>query len=143
MIYVSNALNYISKFQISIDTNGQFGYNRRRKEGTELIYSIEELRSIIEPIAKKYHLPAVYLFGSYARGTANEASDIDLLVDTTGTSLTSLFSLGTLYCDLQDALKKDIDLITVSSLQQKAQLPSEYDFRKTVLNERVNLYHVA
>lgn len=108
-----------------------------------MIYSIEELRNIIGPIAKKYHLPAVYLFGSYARGTANEASDIDLLVDTTGTSLTSLFSLGALYCDLEAALKKEIDLITVSSLQQKAQLPSEHDFRKAVLNERVNLYHVA
>ena len=55
-----------------------------------MIHTIESIANIIEPIAKKYHLPAVYLFGSYARGTATEVSDIDLLVDTTGTSLISL-----------------------------------------------------
>ncbi|MGM9606129.1 MAG: nucleotidyltransferase family protein [Oscillospiraceae bacterium] len=52
---------------------------------------------IIQPIAEKYQIPAIYLFGSYARGTATDESDIDLLVDITGTSLTSLFSLGALY----------------------------------------------
>ena len=105
-----------------------------------MIYTIECIKNIIEPIAKKYHLSAVYLFGSYARGTATEASDIDLLVDTTGTSLTSLFSLGALYCDLEEALKKPIDLLTISSLEQRAQMPSDLDFRKAVMEERVKLY---
>ena len=108
-----------------------------------MIYTIEALKEMIAPIAKKYHLPAVYLFGSYARGTATEVSDIDLLVDTTGTSLTSLLALGALYCDLEDALKKPIDLITSSSLEQRAQMPSDLDFRKAVMEERVKLYAVA
>ena len=108
-----------------------------------LIYTVEMITSIVAPIANKYQLPAVYLFGSYARGTAMEESDIDLLVDTTGTSLTSLFALGALYCDLEDALKKPIDLITMSSLEQRAQMPSDLDFRKAVMEERVKLYAVA
>ena len=108
-----------------------------------MIYTIEALKEMIAPIAKKYHLPAVYLFGSYARGTATEVSDIDLLVDTTGTSLTSLLALGALYCDLEEALKKPIDLITISSLEQRAQMPSDLDFRKAVMEERVKLYAVA
>ena len=108
-----------------------------------MIYTIEALKEMIAPIAKKYHLPAVYLFGSYARGTATEVSDIDLLVDTTGTSLTSLLALGALYCDLEEALKKPIDLITISSLEQRAQMPSDLDFRKAVMEERVTLYAVA
>ena len=108
-----------------------------------MIYTIEALKEMIAPIAKKYHLPAVYLFGSYARGTATEESDIDLLVDTTGTPLTSLFALGALYCDLEEALKKPIDLITISSLEQRAQMPSDLDFRKAVMEERVKLYAVA
>ena len=62
-----------------------------------LIYTLEQLKELIAPIAEKYQLSAVYLFGSYARGTAKETSDVDLLVDTTGTSLTSLFALGALY----------------------------------------------
>ena len=108
-----------------------------------MIYTIEALKEMIAPIAKKYHLPAVYLFGSYARGTATEVSDIDLLVDTTGTSLASLLALGALYCDLEEALKKPIDLITISSLEQRAQMPSDLDFRKAVMEERVKLYAVA
>lgn len=108
-----------------------------------MIYTIEALKKIIEPIAKKHKIPAIYLFGSYARGVATEESDIDLLVDTTGTSLTSLLALGALYCDLEETLKKPIDLITVSSLQQRTQMPSEQDFREAVLNERVKLYDVA
>ena len=108
-----------------------------------MIYTLEQLKELIAPIAEKYQLSAVYLFGSYARGTAKETSDVDLLVDTTGTSLTSLFALGALYCDLEDALQKRVDLITISALQQLAQLPSEQDFRQTVMRERVKLYAVA
>lgn len=104
------------------------------------MYTIDEIRQRIQPIAEKYQLPAVYLFGSYARGTAREDSDIDLLVDTTGTKLLGLFALGALYCDLEEALGKSIDLITVSALTQRAQLPSEEAFREAVWKERRLLY---
>ena len=40
----------------------------------------EEIKKAITPIALKYGLKAVYLFGSYARGTADENSDIALLL---------------------------------------------------------------
>lgn len=68
-----------------------------------MIYSVDEIACRIQPVAKAYGLRAVYLFGSYARGEAREKSDIDLLIDTTGTTLCSLFSLGKLYCDLKAA----------------------------------------
>ena len=108
-----------------------------------MIYTIDEIRRIVKPIAEKYCLPAIYLFGSYARGTANERSDVDLLVDTTGTQLKSLLALGALYNDLEEALGKKIDLITVSSLRQSLQLPSEKTFRDTVWKEKVSLYDAA
>ena len=108
-----------------------------------MIYTLEEIRSRVTPIAKQYKLKAVYLFGSYARGDADENSDIDLLVDTAGTALTSLFSLGALYCDLEQALGKSIDLVTVSALEQRLQMPSERDFKEIVEKERVSLYAVA
>ena len=108
-----------------------------------MIYTIEEIRQIVKPIAERYCLPAIYLFGSYARGTANEHSDVDLLVDTTGTQLKSLLTLGALYNDLEEALGKKIDLITVSSLQQRLQIQSEAAFRDTVWKEKVSLYDAA
>ena len=52
-----------------------------------MVYTIDDLRRIIAPIAEQYGLRAVYVFGSYARGEANADSDIDLLVDLTGTNI--------------------------------------------------------
>jgi predicted nucleotidyltransferase len=85
----------------------------------------------------------MYLFGSYARGDATEESDLDFLVDTTGTNLTSLLRLGELYCDLEEAFQKPIDLVTVRSIMQNSTMESDLDFRNNILNERVKLYDVA
>ena len=52
-----------------------------------MIYTIDEISSRIRPVAEKYHLKAVYLFGSYARGEARDDSDVDLLVDLSGADL--------------------------------------------------------
>lgn len=44
------------------------------------ILTIGEIKRLIKPIAVKYKVKEIYLFGSYARGDANESSDIDFLV---------------------------------------------------------------
>ena len=108
-----------------------------------MIYSIYEIQQRIAPVTKQYGVKAIFLFGSYARGEAREDSDIDLLVDTSGTNLRSLLSLGALYCDLEAALQRPIDLITVSALEQRAQMPSEEMFRETVMKEKLNVYDAA
>lgn len=108
-----------------------------------MIYTFDEIKNRVNPIIQKYNIPAMYLFGSYARGDANEDSDLDFLVDTTGTRLTSLLRLGELYCDLEDAFGKRIDLITVRAIMQNDKTESDFDFRETVLRERVKLNDVA
>ena len=60
-----------------------------------------------------------------------------------GTALRSLLSLGALYNDLEAVLEKKIDLITIRSLEQRTQMPSEAAFREAVMKERVRLYDVA
>ena len=108
-----------------------------------MVYSLSEIAERIQPIAEKYGLKAVFLFGSYARSEATEDSDVDLLVDTSGTQIKGLFALGALYCELEEALRKKIDLITVSALEQRAQMPGEERFRENVKRERVKLYAAA
>ena len=108
-----------------------------------MVYSIEQIQALVAPIARKYGLRAVYLFGSYARGTAREDSDIDLLIDTSGTEIKSLLSLAAVYCELEEALGKPVDLITMSSLEQQAQMPSEQRFKANVVKERVSIYAAA
>ena len=106
-------------------------------------YTLSEIKAIVSRLARQYGAERIYLFGSYARGTATESSDIDLLIDTSGTNIKSLLSLSAVYCDLEDALHKSIDLITVSSLEQRPQMENDVRFRDTVLKERVNLYVAA
>ena len=56
--------------------------------------SVNEITERITPVAQKYDLRAVYLFGSYARNEATEESDIDLLIDRTGSKIKSMFDMG-------------------------------------------------
>lgn len=108
-----------------------------------MIYTLSEIKKRVLPIIQKYNIPAMYLFGSYARGDATEDSDVDFLVDTTGTRLTSLLALGELYCDLEEAFQKEIDLITVRAIMQDSTMESDIDFRNAVFRERVKLNDVA
>ena len=46
-----------------------------------MCYTIEEIKTKTIPIAKKHGISRMCLFGSYARGEANDNSDIDIYVD--------------------------------------------------------------
>lgn len=49
---------------------------------THGILSIQEIANICKKAFKDYNIEYCYLFGSYAKGKANETSDVDLLVST-------------------------------------------------------------
>ena len=71
----------------------------------------------IMPIAIKYGLKKVYLFGSQAKGTANEGSDIDLLVEK-GSPM-SLITFSELRQDCMESLGHDVDLLTTSGIEEE------------------------
>jgi len=105
----------------------------RLKEGVNMTpekYTIEEIKTIIEPIARKYGVERVYLFGSYARGDVTENSDVDLRVDKG--SLKGLFALCGLYTEIEEALKMKVDVLTTGSLED--------DFLRKIQKEEVLLY---
>ncbi len=107
-----------------------------------LPYSIDEIRRRVAPVAEKYKLRAVYLFGSYARGEATAESDVDLLVDLTGSGVSGL-AFGGLYADLEEALETGLDLVTISSLERPTERRSQLHFREAVNRERVMIYAAA
>ena len=43
-----------------------------------MCYTIEEIKVKTIPVAKKHGISRMCLFGSYARGEANDDSDVDL-----------------------------------------------------------------
>jgi predicted nucleotidyltransferase len=105
-----------------------------------MIYTIEQLKEKIAPIARKYNLAAVYIFGSYARGEATDDSDVDVLIDRTGTNLIGLFKLGGLYNDLNEAIKKPIDLLTTDVLEEKSAIKRTPWLIENLHKERMKIY---
>jgi hypothetical protein len=93
-------------------------------------YTIEEIKAVVEPIARKYGVERIYLFGSYARGEVAENSDIDLRVDKG--SLKGMFALCGLYTELEEALQTKVDVLTTGSLED--------DFLHKIRKEEVLLY---
>ena len=80
-------------------------------------YTITEITNIVSPIAKSHGVARVYLFGSYARGEATENSDIDFRIDSG--KIKTLFALGGFYADLEEGLKKNIDIVTEDGISEK------------------------
>ena len=103
-----------------------------------MIYTLDELREKIRPIAEKYELPAVYIFGSYARGEATEDSDVDVLFDGRGSKVRGLV-LGVLYEELRESLEKNLDLVSENALHQPRARQRPW-FAENVYKERVQVY---
>ena len=97
---------------------------------SDKVYTVDEIRAIAAPLARRYGVKSLYLFGSYARGEADGSSDIDLRVDRG--DMTDLLELGGLYTDLQEQLDKPLDLLTNQMLSQ--------EFMAAIRGEEVQLY---
>jgi predicted nucleotidyltransferase len=90
---------------------------------------LQAKREDILRTAAKYGAYNVRVFGSVARGEADEKSDIDLLVDIEPNR--SLFDLGGLWTDLQDLLGHNVDVVPEDCLRAR--------IRERVLKEAVPL----
>lgn len=94
--------------------------------------TIEEIRERITPICRQYGVKRAYLFGSYARGEANENSDVDLRIEKG--KIEDLFQLSGFRIDVVEALGTEVDLLSV--------LPEpEYKkFRENLRRDEILLY---
>ena len=91
---------------------------------------VKSIQETVRPIAKAYGIKRVYLFGSYAKGTATEDSDVDLLIET-GTKLT-LLDLSGLRQDVSELLNLSVDIVTTGALDN--------DFSESIRDSEVLIY---
>ena len=88
------------------------------------ILSIEQIKKSIQKLFDSEYKDKIefcYLFGSYAKGYANDKSDVDLCVST---SLSGLDFTG-LSEKLRNVLHKRIDLIRLNNLKDNVELINE------------------
>ena len=109
------------------------------------IYSIDEIRLLIADILKNYGIQKAYIFGSYARGEAKSNSDVDIMIKR-GNSKLTLITLGKLFDELENKLKKSVDIVTEETYTEDikydnvAKKQSKKIFYNEVLNDRVKIY---
>ncbi|MBE7087168.1 MAG: helix-turn-helix domain-containing protein [Clostridiales bacterium] len=97
---------------------------------THGVLSIDVIKSICADVLKEYDVEYVYLFGSYAKGTATETSDVDLLVSMPVNGLIFYELIET----LREKLKKKVDLLDIAQLNNNAKLVQE------ILRDGVKIY---
>lgn len=97
---------------------------------THGVLSIQQITDICNEVFAEFDIEYCYLFGSYAKGKANEESDIDLLISTpiTGMRFYDLVEA------LRDGLKKRVDVLSSEQLKENIDLTNE------ILKDGVKIY---
>ena len=82
-----------------------------------MTYTLDEIRAKVKPVVEKYDVKEMYLFGSYARGEADEVSDLDFAVQDEGTKLVGakFFSFE---IELEDTLGLPVDVVSLDCVYQ-------------------------
>ena len=96
-------------------------------------YSVLDLQKIIHPVAARYGVERVFLFGSHARGDAKSGSDIDLRIDSG--AIRGYFKLAGFRRELEQALVSHVDVLTTGSLEEA--------FLSDIAEEEILLYEQA
>ena len=75
-----------------------------------------KLNNKIKVILRKHNIAKASIFGSYARGEAKKNSDIDILIEVPKGINFSLLDLVGLQLELENVLKKKVDILTYKSI---------------------------
>ena len=97
------------------------------------LLTLDKIKNELNSLFNKQYKDKIefcYLFGSYAKGLAKESSDVDLYISS---SLTGLRFVG-LIERLRQALRKKVDLIRSSELENNIELVNE------ILKDGIKIY---
>jgi predicted nucleotidyltransferase len=95
-----------------------------------MLYSVADIKRLVSPVAQRYGVERVALFGSYARGEAAMGSDIDLRVDSG--AMRGYFKLSGFHRELEETFATPVDVLTTGALDD--------EFLARIAKEEVILY---
>lgn len=94
-------------------------------------YTIDEIKTKAMPIAIRYGVDSFSLFGSYARGDADEKSDLDFLIQKG--DVKSLLAYCGMLAELEDVFNCPVDLVVKNAIKDE-------DFLAEIVRDEVKLY---
>lgn len=106
---VKKTNNEVINYLDDLKNRNSFLINLINEKINNSVYTIKEIKSIIKPILQKYGIFDIYLFGSYARGEANNASDVDIYCERG--NIKNLIDQENLISELEKSLNKKVDIV--------------------------------
>ena len=98
------------------------------------IYTLNEIKNKLSDIFTEYNVKKAMVFGSYARGDADNSSDLDIVVDSDKRLLNlSLFGLGS---SIEDTLGISVDIFEINEIVNEGALDN------AIKNEGVVIYGI-
>ena len=85
------------------------------------VSSIETIKSMLTPVFMRYDIKGAILFGSFAKGSATEHSDVDLLVES---NLRGLRFVGFSEA-VREAVGRPVDIFDVSHIEKDSRIDRE------------------
>jgi predicted nucleotidyltransferase len=92
-----------------------------------------QIQKVVTDYFKDKPVKKVYLFGSYARGEADENSDVDLLLEITDSALITYHTLGGYLADMNDSFGKKVDILLSGSLRKDRLITRFIEAQKKLL----------
>ena len=77
------------------------------------VLTIKQIKTRILPVMAKHNIHEIFLFGSYARGEANNNSDVDIYCESG--DIKTLIDQGFFEDELEKALGKEVDIVFIGS----------------------------
>lgn len=120
----------VIEFLDEVDNKNKYIINLIKNDAFKNIYTLKEIKTIIKPIMQKYGINEIYLFGSYARGEANNNSDIDIYCEKG--NIKTFIDQEYLFDELEKALNKKVDIIYKTTRIND-------DFKKNIEEDMIKL----
>lgn len=92
--------------------------------------NIEELKKQIIPVIKQYKIKKAGIFGSFAKKSFTENSDVDILVELDNDL--SLLDFVRIKFNLEDSLNRKVDLVEYKAIKS--------GLREKILSEEIRIY---
>ncbi len=77
---------------------------------------LETIKEKVKPVAQKYNLMYIWVFGSYAKRKQKKNSDVDILVRTEDI-ITYCYKIVDVKLALEEVLEKKVDIVTTGSIK--------------------------
>lgn len=93
------------------------------------VYTVNDIKEKLLPVFKKHNIKKAILFGSYAKGNADDRSDIDIMVVS---NLRGLAFYGLLE-DVVNTIGKSVDLLDKQQIKAESKVEQEINATGVVI----------